>query len=281
MHDYLIRTMARTEVDLAIDWAATEGWNPGLHDADCYFSADPHGFLVGSLSGTPVATISAVKYGDAFGFLGFYIVAPAWRGHGFGLRIWNAGLQYLAGRNIGLDGVVDQQKNYRKAGFTLACRNVRYEGVGGGDFPAGADVVDLSSVSFAIVSSYDKAFFPADRSRFIESWVQQPDCHALGVWNAGKLHGYGVIRRCRTGYKIGPMFADSAAIAEALFLALTARAGPTDPVFLDVPETNRAAVELAEANGMKVMFETARMYSREIPDLPVTRTFGITSFEVG
>ncbi|HLA33082.1 MAG TPA: GNAT family N-acetyltransferase, partial [Pseudomonas sp.] len=31
--------MTRAEVDLAIDWAAAEGWNPGLHDADCFYAA--------------------------------------------------------------------------------------------------------------------------------------------------------------------------------------------------------------------------------------------------
>ncbi|MDX1357050.1 MAG: GNAT family N-acetyltransferase, partial [Halomonas venusta] len=62
--------MNREELDLAMEWAAKEGWNPGLHDADCYFSADPQGFLVGLLDGEPIATISVIKYDDAFGFLG-------------------------------------------------------------------------------------------------------------------------------------------------------------------------------------------------------------------
>ena len=35
--------MSRAEVDLAIDWAAGEGWNPGRHDADCFHGADPGG----------------------------------------------------------------------------------------------------------------------------------------------------------------------------------------------------------------------------------------------
>ncbi|MFB9123882.1 hypothetical protein ACFFYR_11945 [Paraburkholderia dipogonis] len=33
--------------------------------------------------------------------------------------------------------------------------------------------------------------------------------------------GYGVLRRCLTGYKIGPLFADSNEIAARLFFALT------------------------------------------------------------
>jgi hypothetical protein len=54
-----------------------------------------------------------------------------------------------------------------------------------------------------------------------------------------------------------------------------------DAIFLDVPEVNSAAVKLAERYAMKVSFETARMYNRGIPDLPVKKTFGVCSFEVG
>src|SRR5262245_51536006 len=112
--EYRVRVMTRGEVDLAVDWAAAEGWNPGLHDAHCYHAADPRGFLVGLVGNEPVATISAVKYGDSFAFVGFYIVAPAYRGKGHGLALWNAAMKTLRGRNVGLDGVLDQQANYRK-----------------------------------------------------------------------------------------------------------------------------------------------------------------------
>ena len=74
---YHIRVMTRPEVDLAVDWAAAEGWNPGLADAECFYAADPDGFLIGLLGDEPVATISAVKYGKSFGFIGLYIVKPA------------------------------------------------------------------------------------------------------------------------------------------------------------------------------------------------------------
>ena len=48
------------------------------------------------------AVISAVRYGDHFGFLGFYIVAPDYRGQGYGYRIWQHALRCLHGPNIGL-----------------------------------------------------------------------------------------------------------------------------------------------------------------------------------
>ena len=41
--DYRIETMPFSEVETAIDWAAREGWNPGLSDAACFHAIDPNG----------------------------------------------------------------------------------------------------------------------------------------------------------------------------------------------------------------------------------------------
>ncbi|MDP1981954.1 MAG: GNAT family N-acetyltransferase, partial [Sulfuritalea sp.] len=101
-----LRTMSREEFSLAIDWAAREGWNPGLHDAAPFWAADPGGYLIGLVDGEPVAVISAVRYGEHFGFIGFYIVKPGLRGKGHGLAIWQAAIRQLQGRTAGLDGVI-------------------------------------------------------------------------------------------------------------------------------------------------------------------------------
>jgi ribosomal protein S18 acetylase RimI-like enzyme len=273
---FTVRRMARAELGLAIEWAAREGWNPGLHDADPFYATDPHGFFLGLLDDEPVACISAVAYDDAFGFIGFYIVRPEFRGRGFGLRIWNAAMSYLGDRTIGLDGVVARQASYQKSGFRLAHRNVRYEGVGGGEAPAG--IVDLAAVPFAQVEPYDAAHFPVPRPRFLRRWIAQPDSVALGFMKDGELAGYGVVRPCRSGFKIGPLFADSDAFADNLFSALAARA--EGALYLDTPKVNSAAIALAERHGMRPMFETARMYTKGAP-APHERIFGITTFELG
>jgi hypothetical protein len=49
-----VRTMNRCDLDVALSWAAKEGWNPGLHDAEPFFAADPSGFFVAELSDKPV-----------------------------------------------------------------------------------------------------------------------------------------------------------------------------------------------------------------------------------
>jgi GNAT superfamily N-acetyltransferase len=280
---YQIKTMGRRELDLAIDWAAAEGWNPGLHDGDCFYTADPKGFWVGRLGDEAIASISVVKYDDSFGFLGFYIVKPEFRGQGYGFQLWQAGLAYLQGCNIGLDGVVAQQDNYLKSGFQLAYRNIRYQGISpdSATTPPPAGIVPLSSLPIAAVIPYDRLFFPADRTAFLTRWLVQPESYGFGVMAQGDLGGYGVIRRCREGFKIGPLFADRPDFALALFQTLIAQVPSGQAFYLDVPEVNGAAIALAEQHGMTRVFETARMYTQNPPPLPLDRIFGVTTFELG
>lgn len=276
-----IRQMQLSDLELALDWAAAEGWNPGLHDAACFHAADPGGFLLGLAGGVPVASIFAVKYGTDFGFIGGYIVKPAMRGQGFGCRLWQAAMASLAGRNVGLDGVVAQQANYARSGFKLAYRNIRFEGAGSGVPLAIDHIVPLSARDVTQVCDYDRAFFPDRRDAFLDCWISQPQHVAIGAMNGSALAGYAVLRPCRSGYKIGPLFADSPAVAEALFASLQGRVARGVPLFLDVPEPNAAAARLAADAQMRPCFETARMYTGTPPALDLARQFGITTFELG
>lgn len=275
----LIRPMREQELETVLDWAAEEGWNPGLRDAACFHAADPGGFLLGVVDGEPVASIFAVQYGTTFGFIGGYLVRPAWRGRGHGMALWRAGMARLAGRNVGLDGVVAQQGNYAKSGFQLAHRNIRYEAFG----RPGVDneAVSLASLPIEDVHRYDRGCFPDERSRFLQCWITQPDGIAVGIPGAQGVAAYAVLRPCRRGYKIGPLFADTAMQAETLFLNLLGQVTPGVPVYLDVPESNGAAMSLAARHQLRPCFETARMYTRGQPAMDMARQYGITSFELG
>ncbi len=278
MKEFHLRTMTAADVALAIDWAAAEGWNPGLADVGCFAGVDPEGFIIGEQRRAAAATISVVNYDEKFAFLGFYIVRPDLRGRGFGLRIWHAGIAHADGRTIGLDGVVAQQDNYRKAGFELAYRNIRYGGTVAG-LHAPSDVVPLAAVPFEQIVHSDAAVFPAARRPFLHAWMAAPGHVGRALMRDGRLAAWGVIRPCRHGRKIGPLVADDRAAAEAVFAALVGPDG--GEVFLDTPQPNRAAMKLAEGHGLSPVFETARMYSGPIRPVALDRVFGVTSFELG
>ena len=279
--DYQIAVMSPNELRTAIEWARLEGWNPGLDDADAFYPSDPQGFLVGKINQQPVASISAVRYGSAFAFIGLYIVEKSFRHQGYGIHLWTRALEYLKGRNIGLDGVLAQQDNYRKSGFTLAHRNIRFAGLAQNNGLIPENIVELSSIPMDELAAYDRHFFPAPRTSFLQAWIHQTHSHALGIMENNKLVAYGVIRACTDGYKIGPLNAESKDLALELFTALTAKIPSGATVYLDTPEPNSAAIEIAERHDMRPCFETARMYTGAAPDLPLHKIFGITSFELG
>lgn len=279
---FAIRTMNASDLQQAIAWAADEGWNPGVSDLAPFLAADPDGFFTGTLNGEPVTSISAVRYGDRYGFVGFYICRPSLRGKGYGLETWSHALKYLDGRTVGLDGVIAQQDNYRKSGFELAHRNIRMGGIPAADTPLDPRLAPLGQGIFPSVLTYDRQFFPDDRSEFLKIWCSPLSETRRGfvLVDEGKVAGYGVIRQCQDGFKIGPLFADTPQGADILFRGLASQVkGQT--VYLDVPETNAEALALAERYDLSPEFETARMYKGPIPSLPLERTFGITTFELG
>lgn len=279
---FTVRPMTAAEVALAVDWAAAEGWNPGHHDASLFHAVDPDGFLIGLADGQPAAVISVVNYTAGFAFLGLYIAHPERRGRGFGWRTWQAGIAHAGDRLIGLDGVVAEQDSYRKSGFRLAYRNIRYSGaVSVPDAgPRAGTLVPLTGVPIDAIASLDAAVFPVARPAFLDAWVSAPGHIGLGLERNGALAGFGVLRPCRTGYKLAPLIAPDEPAAEALFLGLASATGGA-PLAMDVPEPNPAAIALVTRHGLQPVFETARMYTGPAPALALDRLFGVMSFELG
>lgn len=280
MPTYEIRTMTRDEVDLAIGWAGTEGWNPGIHDASTYYATDPDGFFIGHLDGEPIACISAIAYDDTYGFVGFYIVKPEYRGQGYGLRIWQHAMAYLGERNAGLDGVPAQVGNYERSGFKRAYSHVRYGGPSTASTPP-EGIERLTIADITRVEAYDRAMYPTARRPFLEGWLRLPGSHAFAAVRDGKLEGYGVIRVAVEGHRIGPLFADSEGIAESLYAALAGAVPAGSTVYLDVPTGNPKAVEFAQRHNLTEGFECVRMYTQAPPAIDVARIFGCTTLELG
>jgi GNAT superfamily N-acetyltransferase len=268
-------------VALLLQWAKAEGWNPGLDDAQPFHAADPDGFLLGIRDGEIVSGISVVASGPAFGFLGLYIVKPEHRGKGFGMQTWQAGLAYLGDRTIGLDGVVAQQENYARSGFVLAHRSIRFGRTARSIFALHTDVQQITPSDIADIVAFDAMHYGAERAAFLAQWLNDlGGRRGFMIKNGSRVIGYGVIRPCYKGFKIGPLFAADANSAESLFQAMT-RTKEIEPIFIDMPEPNAERLRMMERLGFTPVFETARMYRGRAPNLPLHAIYGLTSFELG
>jgi len=277
-----IEQMTSKEVDVAVEWARQEGWNPGIHDSECFYNTDPKGFFAAKVNGEILGTISIVKYSESFGFAGFYIVRPDLRHKGIGAILYQFFEQYSKGFNVGIDGVLEMQPTYERHGIICSHKNSRYAGVAKSTANFSARCKSINQKDLPDITLFDSEYFSTNRIQFLKYWLFQKDANAFMVKDdkTEKISGYGVIRKCYQGHKIGPLFANTPIIANQLFESLTATV-PGEEVFLDVPEPNLSAVELAQRNNMKPVFATVRMYTKKIPNLPLNRIYGVTSFELG
>ncbi|MFY0638726.1 GNAT family N-acetyltransferase [Maricaulis maris] len=282
-----IRPMTRPEAVGHIALTIAEGWNPGLHDTEAFLACDPDAFIAAELDGKVIGGGAITAYGDSFGFMGLFIMHPELRRQGLGSQLWRARRDRLLARlnpgaTIGMDGVFAMADWYARGGFVLSHRNLRFCM----DVPADrvcepfAEIVPATDIPFEALAAYDRSCFPAPRDAFLKAWITLPDRKAVALVRDGQLAGYGVVRRCREGCKIGPLFADDADGAEVLFAALAPFAAGGS-LFMDVPEPHTDAMAMVVRHGMSEVFGCARMYLGAIPDIAHERVYGVTTFELG
>jgi hypothetical protein len=199
------------------------------------------------------------------------------------MALHEAGRRYLTGCTQGGDGVLENVELYKQIGRVYAYRNARYQGVKPADWLGGDGTVDARDVPFSAIQVLDRACFPAQRDAFLNAWIHQTDAFALAITNepTDTLAGYGVVRKCFDGWKIGPLFATSPEGADTLFRSLIARIPAGDSFVLDIPEPNVEAMALVRRYGMSEVFATARMYTGPLPDITLAWIYGVTTFELG
>lgn len=278
---FITETMSKDDVnDIAIQWAKNEGWNPGINDTACFYAQDPHGFFVGRLDGKAIGCCSSVIYDEKFAFFGFYIVDKTYRYQGYGIQMTQHRLRYVGERNLGLDGVLDMCDKYANLGFRTAHLNIRYQGQGFLTHIDNPAIIPINESLIAPIIEYDQHYFPAKRPNFLTCWLKQNTAKSYVYLENNTIKGYGVIRRCFSGYKIGPLFSENSTIANLLFQKLASHANE-QAIYLDVPEPNNAALQLVIHYKMQPCFKTNRMYTKKAPDIDLDKVYGITTFELG
>lgn len=272
------RTAELSDVALMLDWAAAEGWNPGLDDAAAFYAADPQGFFLAETGGVPVAAISVVNHSEGFAFLGFYICRPDWRGRGVGFALWQHALAHAGNRTVGLDGVADQEANYAGSGFVRVGATVRFAGqLTPEPDPRVRPVTDDDQGALAALDALANG---TNRPDFLAGWTSNTETRQTLVLETEKeVTGFATIRACRTGAKIGPIISPSTSDALALARAAVADL-PSIQTFIDVPSTNTALTEALRFEGFTDTFATARMY-RGAPPATAKILQAVSTMELG
>ena len=280
---YRIDRMTRAEADILDGWAAVEGWNPGLNDIEIAWSYDPDAFIALRKDGELAGGGAIIAYQGAAGFMGLFIMRADLRRQGLGRVLWHERLNQLRARlqpgaPIGMDGVFDMAPFYEAGGFRYLYRDLRFEGTAHGALDSAP--IPLGQIPWPELAAYDAQVSGLKREGFMRAWLGQQGGHGFALTEAGAIGGYGFLRPCCVGFKLGPLYASDPATARRLLQSLLS-AVQGSRVQIDVPEPNLAAIDLMKELGWPSPFGCARMVYGTPPAVPVEQVFGVTSFEFG
>lgn len=271
------RVMTLGDLETVLDWAADEGWNPGLEDAAAFLATDPEGFFVTEEKGVPVAAISVVNHSPDFAFLGLYLCRPSHRGRGIGYALWQHALEHAGNRTVGLDGVPEQQQNYVKSGFAHSGSTVRYAGTihpvkDSKIRPARPEEKKQLIAMEAKASGFQKP-------SYLSSWFGETETRKTFVLESNRtIEGVATVRQCRSGAKIGPLVASD---SEAALRLIRHTADAIDPaIMIDVPESSAPLDALCRNLELEPIFHTARMYRVKALSRD-NDFFAVTTLELG
>jgi GNAT superfamily N-acetyltransferase len=258
-------------------WAEKEGWNPGKYEYLPFYLASINGHKGLFLNDRIIASLSAVRYSKDFAFLGIYIVDPKYRAQGLGQILAQSVLEELEDCSlIGINAVQQQVSNYqRKYGFMPFHLNSRWVGEFKiqNNFTLRSSEVDIKIIgreglSINELIDYDARIFSVPREKFLRKWIEMPESCLLTAIKKQKICGYGVLSKCKDGYKVAPLFADDEEIAKRLYASFASiLQEKQNSVQLDIPENNPAAVKLAEQSGLLKKIVTTRMFKEKPPEL--------------
>lgn len=275
--------MSGTEVAELEGWAKAEGWNPGHGDLAVARAFDPEAFVALRRGDEMIGGGSIIRYGDAFGFMGLFILRADVRGLGLGGAFWRWRLDRLRARlspdaAIGMDGVYHMTPFYRRGGFVDAFRHLRLQGLARG--ASDPDAVRDPAALLPDICAFDRDVFPAARTAFLSAWLNRPGVHVSGIYGQEGLRAYGVARPCAEGFRIGPLFARDAQAAERALDDLFSRLAGAQ-VQIDMPEVNEKARAMADRYALSEVFGCVRLYRGQRPALALDSIYAVTSLEFG
>ncbi|MCL1849065.1 MAG: GNAT family N-acetyltransferase [Clostridiales bacterium] len=260
--------------------AYKEGWNPGLYDGVSFYQVDPDGFFLAELDGGMSGGISAVTYGEGLAVVGNQFVLPPYRGRGIGKALWSHAMGLAGDRDVRINGLTEGKSFYEAYGFRSVSNVIRYKGSIFYESRRSENVCSAHDVDFRDLLAFDRAIFGVPRERFITTWLETPAMESLCLVVDGEIRGWGCMRRCRRGWRLGPVFALAYEYAEALLRRFAVKTIAED-VYMDIPECNVQAIRLAFSMGMTPTSARLRMYRGDAFPEPMDLIYGVSTLDIG
>ncbi|OXA37931.1 putative N-acetyltransferase YitH [Folsomia candida] len=224
----VIRDAVASDVASYIEWGLAEGWN-------------------------------ITEYPSGIGHIGYVIVGKEWRGQGVGTALLRHTLDnHLAacGLGVALYSAVEEVPFYENLGFHVERKAFRMSR------PTTLEDAKLSerkavkamnpNTDLEKIAQFDATLSGSYRPGFWAQFSKGKTNHGvfLVVGEAGEMLGLGALRSMTFSTRVGPIYAKSAGIAEAILLKLLSQVEGGGPVTLDTFTDNAEAIETYGKHGL-------------------------------
>ncbi|MEJ1238347.1 GNAT family N-acetyltransferase [Chryseolinea sp. T2] len=257
----ILRAMELSDIPGGLSLCRSAGWNQLARDWEIFLTLDSNAGKVCIEDDKVAGTVTTIRYGSNFSWIGMVLVDPAHRRKGIGLRLLQEALELLRDETcVKLDATPEGRQVYTKLGFEDEFGLSRM-------FANSIDVKHLLSSPGATVftssdleqaSKIDGDTFGANRMSLL-SWMMKgaPEL-AYKVKKGDQLEGY-----CfgRYGYRythIGPVVAVSVEVAKDL-VSSALKQCVNGPVILDIPHLNTTWRNWLESVGFSELRPFIRM----------------------
>ena len=270
-------------------WCIDEGWNIGLYDSDAYYMIDPLGHYIATAK-ERIASLSLIKHSPTFFTLGPFIVHKSYRGQGIGKELWNVAMTRMNQEHpdalITLYAVSAQRERYKNENFVPIMTIQRWYIRSTPSIPSIlSKCTPLTTKLIPAISQYNRNHDIANRELLFKKLLITPEANGLVFMDDNLIKGFGFIRRCIRGFRIGALIADTPDIAQSIITELLVLA-QGESVFIDVPECNPYGIACMEAvHAIRAVEEDTIMmvkgtgYSRYIAQYE--HHYGLFSLEIG
>lgn len=294
MPQLTIRNMTSDDLNLVVKWAQEEGWSIEMTDVEAYLAQGEDCFKLLLLDDIPIGALSIVKHSNNFAFIGLFLVNKDFRNLGYGKYIWNECLKDtpsnpISSFSFGLCAVSKQIPRYSAYGFNSLFGFSHYKTKS----PDSVSTIKIQNINtfdpsfFNKVIQYDSMVFYGRRENFLSTLLKTQGVKAFLKMEEDNIVGYGIIRNCNNGFRIGPLFANDFETAKSLMeKLLNSVANTNKKVILDSPSLNKYLVCLAEYFKLEREPEndTQLMIKGDLPYNVMTnieKNYAIASLEMG
>ncbi len=276
-----IRPMSEADIPDGIRLKDQAGWNQVAADWHRFLALSEGGCFVCVHAGEVIGSVTTCRFGP-IGWVAMLLVAQPHRGNGIGTSLLRRALQRLEEvgvRSVRLDATPAGRPLYKAMGFRVDFAVLRFAGVASGA-RLDAGIRSGQPGDRPEAAALDCSVTGTDRQNLIDRLVDDnPGRFLLARSSGGSVRGYAMWRPGSSADQVGPCIADretGVALLDSVSAMLEG-----DPIVIDIPTDNVAAVAWAADRGLKISRPLWRMTRGESVAEDLERIWASSGPEMG